>query len=38
VFGESEKAAAHKAGFYAIVQTGDTMQVEAPEGFKPQVW
>ena len=29
---------AHKAGFYVIEQTGDTVKINIPEGFKPRVW
>ena len=38
VFGEGEKKAALKAGFYVIVQSGDTMRMDIPEGFVPGVW
>ena len=27
-----------KTGFYAIEQTGDTVKISAPEGFKPRSW
>jgi len=27
-----------KSGFYAIEQTGDTVKISAPEGFKPRTW
>jgi hypothetical protein len=27
-----------KAGFYAIVQTGDTVKIDVPEGFIPRYW
>ena len=29
---------AHKAGFYVIEQSGDTMKMDIPEGFVPQEW
>ena len=29
---------AHKAGFYVIEQTGDTVKITIPEGFKPREW
>jgi ribonuclease PH len=32
VFPENVKEAAIEAGLYVIVQSGDTMQIEAPEG------
>jgi len=28
----------HKAGFYAIEQTGDTVKITIPENFKPREW
>jgi hypothetical protein len=28
----------HKTGFYAIEQTGDTVKICIPEGFKPREW
>ena len=31
-------AYAIKAGFYVIVQSGDTMKLDLPEGFKPREW
>ena len=27
-----------KTGFYAIEQTGDTVKISVPEGFKPRTW
>ena len=27
-----------KAGFYVIEQTGDTVKIDAPKGFKPREW
>jgi hypothetical protein len=32
------KEAAIEARLYAIVQSGDTMQIEVPEGFTPREW
>ena len=29
---------AHKAGFFVIEQTGDTVKITIPEGFKPREW
>ena len=29
---------AHKAGFYVIEQTGDTVKINIPEGFIPKDW
>ena len=29
---------AHKAGFYVIEQTGDTVKINIPDGFKPREW
>jgi hypothetical protein len=34
----SVKAAALKAGFYVITQTGDTVKIDIPEGFTPKAW
>ena len=28
----------HKNGFYAIEQTGDTVKITIPDGFKPMEW
>jgi len=38
IFGDAEKQACINAGFYAIMQTGDTMQIDVPEGFLPKEW
>ncbi|MDR3276480.1 MAG: hypothetical protein LBT11_04625 [Treponema sp.] len=38
VFHDTVKKAALKAGLYVIVQTGDTMRIETPEGFSPRDW
>jgi hypothetical protein len=35
---DSVKAIVLETGFYAIVQSGDTLKIEAPEGFTPRVW
>jgi hypothetical protein len=32
------KKYALKQGFYVIEQSGDTVKIEAPEGFKPRIW
>ncbi|MDR1315917.1 MAG: hypothetical protein LBK13_03495 [Spirochaetales bacterium] len=32
------KVLALRTGFYVIVQSGDTLKIEAPEGFTPRVW
>jgi len=36
IFGDEEKKAVIEAGFYALVQSGDTMKLEIPEGFVPR--
>jgi predicted AAA+ superfamily ATPase len=38
VFSENLKAAVAEAGLYVIEQTGDTMQINVPEGFRPREW
>ena len=38
VFEDSVKKAVLKAGFYVIEQTGDTVKINVPEGFKPKEW
>jgi hypothetical protein len=38
VFHDSVKSAVLKAGFYVIEQTGDTVKIDVPEGFKPREW
>ena len=35
IFGSIEKKATADAGLYVIVQSGDTMKIEIPEGFVP---
>jgi hypothetical protein len=32
------KAFALKMGFYVIVQSGDTVKIEIPDGFRPRTW
>jgi hypothetical protein len=32
------KTATLKAGLYVIIQTGDTVKIDIPEGFKPKAW
>ena len=32
------RTAAIKAGFYVIAQTGDTINIDVPEGFIPKTW
>jgi len=36
IFPETVKKAAAKAGLYPLVQSGDTMKIEIPEGFVPR--
>ncbi|MDR0608637.1 MAG: DUF3782 domain-containing protein [Planctomycetaceae bacterium] len=36
VFPEKIKSVAIKSGFYVFVQSGDTMKLEIPKGFKPK--
>jgi predicted AAA+ superfamily ATPase len=38
IFGNTEKQAAFAAGFYIIEQTGDTVKITIPEGFKVRDW
>ncbi|MDR0998057.1 MAG: hypothetical protein LBL70_03240 [Treponema sp.] len=38
VTAESVRKYAQKQGFYVIQQSGDTVTVEIPEGFKPRQW
>ena len=38
VFGMEQKRMAREAGLFVIVQTGDTMKLEIPKGFKPREW
>ncbi|MDR2345836.1 MAG: hypothetical protein LBE18_07190, partial [Planctomycetaceae bacterium] len=36
IFPEKVQEAAIQAGFYVLVQSGDTMKLEIPEDFKPR--
>jgi predicted AAA+ superfamily ATPase len=38
VFPQEAKKAAIEAGFYVVVQSGDTMKIEIPESFVPREW
>jgi hypothetical protein len=38
VFPEEVKKAVIEAGMYVIEQSGDTMRINIPEGFKPREW
>ena len=38
IMNEQVRNAAHKAGFYVIEQTGDTVIINIPEGFIPGEW
>jgi hypothetical protein len=38
VFYNSAKKAALEAGFYVLEQSGDTMKMRIPKGFKPKEW
>ena len=38
VFGPLERDAAIEAGFYVMTQSGDTMNMNVPEGFTPREW
>jgi len=38
VFNSMERKSALSAGFFVIVQSGDTMKMDIPEGFKPREW
>jgi hypothetical protein len=38
IFSAAVKTAARKAGLYVIEQSGDTMKIEVPEGFRPKDW
>jgi hypothetical protein len=38
VFPEDAKTAALEAGLYVIEQSGDTMRINVPEGFRPREW
>jgi ribonuclease PH len=38
IFKEKVKEATLKAGLYVLAQSGDTMKMEIPPGFKPREW
>jgi hypothetical protein len=38
IFSPGVRRYARNAGFYTIVQTGDTVKIEAPDGFVPRHW
>ena len=38
IFGSEAKEAAIQAGFYVLEQSGDTMKMDVPDGFKPREW
>jgi hypothetical protein len=38
IFEDTVKEETNKAGFFVIVQSGDTMKIEMPEGFVPKEW
>jgi len=38
IFGTEEKKATLEAGLFVIEQSGDTMKIDVPEGFKPREW
>ena len=38
IFDQAARDAAHKAGLFVMVQSGDTMRMEIPKGFKPREW
>jgi hypothetical protein len=38
IVGVNVRTYALKKGFYVIEQTGDTVKIEAPEGFTPRIW
>jgi len=38
VFSPGQREAALEAGFFVIVQSGDTMRMDLPEGFVPKEW
>jgi hypothetical protein len=38
IMSESVRNYILKHGMYVIEQTGDTVQINVPEGFKPQEW
>jgi hypothetical protein len=38
VFPDHVKKFAIESGFYTIIQSGDTMKIDVPEGFKPRIF
>jgi hypothetical protein len=38
IISKEVKEFALKNGFYVIAQSGDTMTIDVPEGFKPKAW
>jgi hypothetical protein len=38
IYEDKVKEAVLEAGFYVVEQSGDTMKINAPEGFKPTEW
>ncbi|MDR2179630.1 MAG: hypothetical protein LBP21_04940, partial [Synergistaceae bacterium] len=38
IISENVRKFALKNGLYVIAQTGDTMTIDVPEGFKPKAW
>jgi hypothetical protein len=38
IFPETVREAALKAGLYVLVQSGDTMKIDIPDGFVPREW
>ena len=38
IMGAAVRDYAHKKGFYVIEQTGDTVKIDMPKGFKPREW
>ena len=38
IFGSEEKQSAVEAGLYVLTQSGDTMNIEIPDDFTPNVW
>jgi hypothetical protein len=38
IMNEQVKRYAIKSGFYVIEQSGDTVKIDSPEGFKPREW
>jgi hypothetical protein len=35
---DNVKAVALKKGLYVIIQTGDTVKIDFPDGFVPKAW